>query len=160
MSTYMLVCHFICLLTVQLCMQMTGKRSLGNKNYEAIDQARPSYQLDCLSVYTNGNLSFHLSPNCTNYLQMTGKRSLRNKNYDAIKQTINKQKKREQSLNWRDRCFRIKENSKYHYFASPILNYSNFFFFLYSINFVFIRGPHQDCNKKKYVYCIYTIYQS
>ena len=36
--------------------------------------------------------------------------------------------------------------SFYYYFVSPLLNYSNFYFFLYSINFVFIRRPHQDCS--------------
>jgi len=38
-----------------------------------------------------------------------------------------------------------------YYFVSPLLNYSNFFLFLYSINFVSVRRPHQDCNKKNKV---------
>ena len=47
---------------------------------------------------------------------------------------------------------------RYYYFVSPLLNYSNFFFFLYSINFVFIRRPHQDCNKKNKVRHMYIYY--
>ena len=38
---------------------------------------------------------------------------------------------------------------QYYYFVPPLFNYSNFFFFLYYINFVSIRRPHQDCNKTK-----------
>ena len=33
-----------------------------------------------------------------------------------------------------------------YYFVSPLLNYTNFLVFLYSINFVSIRRPHQDCS--------------
>ena len=46
----------------------------------------------------------------------------------------------------------------YYYFVSPLLNYSNFLFFPYSINFVSIRRPHQYCNKKsKLVTCVIYI---
>ena len=34
----------------------------------------------------------------------------------------------------------------YYHFFSPLLNYSNFFFFHYSISFVSIRRPHPDCS--------------
>ena len=56
-------------------------------------------------------------------------------------------------------CVQVPE-IKYYYFVSPLLNYS--FFFLYSINFVSIRRPHQDCKKKKrkkthmYTYILYN----
>ena len=34
------------------------------------------------------------------------------------------------------------------FFVSLLLNYSNFFLFRKSINFVFVRRPRQDCKKK------------
>jgi hypothetical protein len=37
------------------------------------------------------------------FVQVTTRRIVRNKNYDMIKQKVIKQKKREQTVNWRER---------------------------------------------------------
>ena len=36
-------------------------------------------------------------------------------------------------------------NSSIYYFVSSLVSYSNLFLFVYSINFVFVRRPHQYC---------------
>ena len=50
----------------------------------------------------------------------------------------------------------------YCYFVSLLLNYSNFFEFFYSINFVFDIRPYQDNKKKqkKHVFILYSSYKT